>query len=99
MSAGPDKIDGAAWSVRVVEAIDQKEVATDVTFPVVLPRASEPMIPLFGTERRLVGDEREHDRLQPIHIVSTGAGEALPVLAELPGVVDLARQFGPFTGR
>ena len=80
MGADPGKIDGAAWSVRVVDAIDQKEIATDVTFPVALPRASEPVIPLFGTERRLVGDEHEHDRLQPIHIVSTGTREALPVL-------------------
>ena len=82
MGADPGKIDGTAWSARGVEAIDQKEITTDVAFPVARPRASEPVIPLFGTERRLVSDEHEHDRLQPIHIVSTGTREALPVPEE-----------------
>ena len=99
MGADPGKIDGTARPVRVGEAIDQEEITTDVAFPVARPRASERVIPPFGTERRLIGDEKEHDRLQPIHIVSAGTREPLPVLEELSGVVNPARQVGPFTGR
>ena len=99
MGADPGKIDGTARPVRVVEAIDQEEITTDVAFPVARPRASERVIPPVGTERRLIGDEKEHDRLQPIHIVSAGTREPLPVLEELSGVVNPARQVCPFTGR
>ena len=97
MGANSSKVNGTARSVRVVEAINQKKITTNVAFPIVCPRASERVIFAFRTEWRLIGNEKQHDRLQPIHIVSTGTREPLPVLEKLSGVVDTARQVDSFT--
>lgn len=50
-------------------------------------------------ERCVVGDEKEHDRFQPMHVVSAGARETLPVLEELSGVVNPTWGPGPLTAR
>lgn len=98
MGAGPGKTDGSARPVCVFEAIDQKEVPADVTFPAVRPRASERVISPLGAEWRVVGDKKDHDRLQSIHVVSARTREPLPVLTEFSAVASLTRQVGPFTG-
>lgn len=69
MSAGAGEVDGTARLVRGLDAIDRKEVAADVAFPEARPRAFEWVVPSFGPQRAFVGNEAQHDRLEPSHIV------------------------------
>ena len=40
----------------------------------------------------IVGDEQRHGLFQPVHLVSTGVWQALPVLEEARGVVRVVRR-------
>ena len=99
VGADPSKLDGAAWPIRGVDAINQKEVTADMAFPVGRRWAFERVIPSFGTARRIVGDGKQHHRLQAIHVVSARTRDSLPVLEELPAVVSPRGQLGPPIGR
>ena len=80
MGAGPDKVDRTGRPGRIIELVNQQEVATHMAFPVVRPCAFEGVIPPFGTEGSVVFDKKQHDGLQPLHIVSAGARKPFPVL-------------------
>src|SRR3546814_18919881 len=46
----------------------------------------------FGSEGRVVRDEKEHRLLQPVHFISAGTRKPLPILMECLRVFDLARE-------
>ena len=98
MGADTGEINRTAGTVCVVNAIDQQKVAAHMAFPMVRPCAFQRMIFPFGTERGIVCNEKQHDRLQPLHVVPAGTRKSLPVLEEFPGVVNPARQVASFTG-
>ena len=51
-------------SVAASQAIDQKKVTPDMTLAMVGPIALERMIQPLGPQRRIVGNEQQHDLLQ-----------------------------------
>ena len=58
--------------VAASRAIYQKEVTSDMTRAMVGPLALERVIQPLRPQRRIVGDEQQHDFLQPTHVVSAG---------------------------
>ena len=94
-----DEVDCTAWADRIIDLINQQEVAAYMAFPVVRPYTFQRVILPFGTERGFVCDKKQHDRLQPLHIISTGSRKPLPVLEEVPCIVHPARRVRSFTGR
>ena len=92
---GADERHGTAGSDIVVDAVDEEKIPSDVAFPMIGPLSLERVVfPLRGQRRVVVGDE-PHDALEPWHVVTSGPGQALPVLDEGPGESDLAGEAGP----
>ncbi len=91
------KNDQAALA-RVVERVDQQEVAADVALAMACPVTRQRVVEPFRRQRPVVGDQKRHGLFQPIHVVPAGMRQApLPVLEEVLGVVRRARQVRPLT--
>lgn len=56
MGAGANKNDGAAFSRRIIQLVDQQEVTADVAFPVSGPFAFQRVIKPLRTQGRVLGD-------------------------------------------
>ena len=82
---------------RVVERVNQQEVAADVALTMACPVARESVIEPFRRQRPVVGDQQRHGLFQPVHVVPAGVGQALPVLEEVLGVVRRSGQVCPLT--
>ena len=88
---------GQSNKVRL-QTIDQEKVATDVHIAAIAPLAGERVIEPFGAEW-LVGDKDHPRLLEPGHIVAAGAGQPVPVLAELTFEIKAAGKPDPFGAR
>ena len=91
VGASADKVDGAARLRQIIDLIDQEEIPADMAFSVICPCALQSVIPPFGTEWGLVGDELEHDRLEPMHVVPARTRKPLPVLEKAPRQIHAPR--------
>lgn len=79
----------------VVGLVNQEEITTDVAFAEAFPLlSSEGVIFPFGPERAVIGDEQEHDLLQPAHVIAPALREPVPVLQEMFRVIETQRGVG-----
>ena len=89
---GPCRFDHARHITVAFGALaHQRKVAADLAFPVISPVTHERMNQPRGIQRSIVGDEQQHRLVQPLQIVATRAGEALPVFGE--GLGGVARRW------
>ena len=70
-----------------IQAVNQQKIASYVTFPVVSPLPLQRVIKPLGTERCIVGDEKQHRLFQTLEVITARAGKAVPILEEGLGVV------------
>lgn len=54
----------------IVGLVNQEEIATNMAFAEACPLSSEGVIFPFCAERAIIGDEQEHDLLQPTHVIA-----------------------------
>lgn len=93
MRAGAHE-DDQALLAAVGEPVRQQKVAADMAFPMPIPVATHGMVEPFGPQRTVIGDQEQHGRLEPVHVVSARVRQALPVLEEGLGVVGGSRGMG-----
>ena len=88
MCSGAGEEYAAARCRNVFHAVDQQEIATNMTFAVPLPFTLECVIFPFGAERRVIGDEQQHlvEQLLLAELVEQVNLKALelPEMQELP---------------
>lgn len=74
MGSSADENERPAFPDRLVQLIDQQEVATDMAFSVAGPVPFEGVIKPFRPKRIIVGDQQQHRLLKAIEVIPTRAG-------------------------
>ena len=69
MGASADEPHESVW-ILPLKPIDQKEIAPDMTFPMVRPLPAESMIQPLRPQRPVVGDQKQDHFLQLPHIIA-----------------------------
>ncbi len=77
---GADEVGGAPRPRRIIDLIDQKEIATDMAFAVMRASAFQSVVPPFGTERGLVSSALSN-RAVPLLILASDSAMALRACA------------------
>ena len=78
MCARPNKR-GRRIGVAASQAIDQREVTSDMTLAMVCPLALERVTQPLRPQRRIVCDGQQHDLLHPSQVLAAGVRQPRPV--------------------